>query len=61
VLETLPVCGNCHSFPADGKTLAMDVDYANSKASYVITQVTEQMTLATSDIITWKDYRKGDG
>ncbi|UCE50591.1 MAG: tetratricopeptide repeat protein [Phycisphaerales bacterium] len=61
VLENLPVCGNCHSFPADGKTLAMDVDYANSKASYVITQVAEQMTLATSDIITWNDYMKEDG
>ena len=61
ILENLPVCGNCHSFPADGKTLAMDVDYANSKASYVITQVAEQMTLAASDIITWNDYRKEDG
>jgi tetratricopeptide (TPR) repeat protein len=39
----------------------MDVDYANSKASYVITQIAEQMTLATSDIITWNDYRKEDG
>jgi len=61
VLEHLPVCGNCHSFGADGKTLAMDVDYANSKASYVITQIAEEMTLATSDIITWNDYKKEDG
>lgn len=61
ILENLPVCGNCHSFGADGKTLAMDVDYANSKASYVITQVAEQMTLATSDIISWNDYKKEDG
>jgi tetratricopeptide (TPR) repeat protein len=61
VLDNLPVCGNCHSFPADGTTLAMDVDYANSKASYVITQVAGQMTLAPKDIITWNDYRKEDG
>lgn len=61
VMDNLPVCGNCHSFPADGKILAMDVDYANNKASYVITDVAEQMTLATSDIITWSDYRKEDG
>jgi len=61
VLENLPVCGNCHSFPRDGKILAMDVDYANSKGSYVITPVAEEMTLATSDIITWDDYRKEDG
>ena len=46
ILDNLPVCGNCHSFPSDGQTLAMDVDYANSKASYVLTPVAEQMTLA---------------
>ena len=61
VLEKLPVCGNCHSFSAQGEVLAMDVDYANSKGSYVITPVAEQMVLATSDIITWNDYRKKDG
>jgi tetratricopeptide (TPR) repeat protein len=61
VLEKLPVCGNCHSFSANGDTLAMDVDYANNKGSYVITPTAEQMLLATSDIITWNDYRKGDG
>ncbi len=61
VLENVPVCGNCHSFPRDASVLAMDVDYANSKASYVITSVAEEMTLATSDIITWNDYRKEDG
>ena len=61
ILENLPVCGNCHSFSADGKVLGMDVDYANSKGSYVITGVDEQMLLATSDIITWNDYRKEDG
>ena len=60
VLENLPVCGNCHSFSEQGEILAMDVDYANSKGSYVITRVAEQMRLATSDIITWNDYRKED-
>jgi tetratricopeptide (TPR) repeat protein len=61
VLENMPVCGNCHSFSQDGKILAMDVDYANSKGSYVITRVAKQITLATTDIITWDDYRKEDG
>jgi len=61
VLQNLPVCGNCHSFSEDGEILAMDVDYANSKGSYVITRTAEEMTLATSDIITWNDYRKEDG
>jgi len=60
VLENLPVCGNCHSFSEQGDILAMDVDYANSKGSYVITRTAEEMTLATSDIITWNDYKKED-
>ena len=61
VLEHLPVCGNCHSFSRDGKVLGMDVDYANDKGSYVITRTAPQMQLATSDIITWNDYRREDG
>lgn len=61
VLEKLPVCGNCHSFSRKGEYLAMDVDYANSKASYVITKTAPEMHLATSDIITWDDYRREDG
>jgi tetratricopeptide (TPR) repeat protein len=39
----------------------MDVDYANSKGSYVITRIAKEMVLSTSDIITWNDYRKEDG
>ena len=61
ILANLPVCGNCHSFSQDGRLLAMDVDYANSKGSYVISPIKQQMVLATSDIITWNDYKKEDG
>ena len=61
VLEHLPVCGNCHSFSRDGQVLGMDVDYANNKGSYVITRVAKEMALASSEIITWDDYKKEDG
>ena len=61
VLEGLPVCGNCHSFSADGTALGMDVDYANDKGSYVFTPVAKDMPLATSDLITWSDFRRDDG
>jgi len=60
VLEGLPVCGNCHSFSANGGLLGMDVDYANNKGSYVIAPVAEEMTLDRSKIITWDDYKKED-
>ena len=58
VLENLPVCGNCHSLSADGKVLGMDVDYGNDKGAYALTRVAKEMTLATSDIITWSDYKR---
>jgi tetratricopeptide (TPR) repeat protein len=61
ILEKLPVCGNCHSFTRRGDCLAMDVDYANDKGSYVITRTGPEMRLATSDIITWDDFRREDG
>jgi dipeptidyl aminopeptidase/acylaminoacyl peptidase len=57
VLKGIPVCGNCHSFSRDGKTLAMDVDYGNKKGSYVITEVKEHTVLASKDIITWTDQQ----
>jgi dipeptidyl aminopeptidase/acylaminoacyl peptidase len=58
VLKNLPVCGNCHSFSRDGKMLAMDVDYASNKGSYVITKVQEHIVLTNQDIITWADEEK---
>lgn len=61
VLEHLPVCGNCHSFSSDGRVFGMDVDYANSKGSYVVTETSAQMILDPPDIITWDDYRREDG
>jgi tetratricopeptide (TPR) repeat protein len=61
VLQGLPVCGNCHSFSADGRTLGMDVDYANDKGAYALTGVMPEMDLATSDIISWNDYKREDG
>ncbi len=61
VMEKLPVCGNCHSFSQDGRVLGMDVDYANSKGSYLVTEVRPRMTLAPRDIMTWDDYRREDG
>ena len=61
VLKNMPVCSNCHSFSRDGSTLAMDVDYASNKGSFIITAVKEQMVLDSKDIITWDDYLPEDG
>jgi tetratricopeptide (TPR) repeat protein len=61
VLEKLPVCGNCHSFSADGAVLGMDIDYANDKGSYAIAPVGRSMTLDRGAIITWSDYKRNEG
>jgi tetratricopeptide (TPR) repeat protein len=60
VLENMPVCGNCHSFSTDGKTLGMDVDYANDKGAYAVTGIARDMRLAPDDIITWSDYKRDE-
>jgi len=61
VLEDLPVCGNCHSFSGDGSVLGLDVDYGNDKGAYAILPVSKDMLLNDEKIITWNDFRKGDG
>jgi len=60
VLKDLPVCGNCHSFSADGKTLGLDVDYGNDKGGYAILDVEKDMVLNDEKIITWSDYKRDD-
>ncbi|MFC1692941.1 tetratricopeptide repeat protein [Candidatus Latescibacterota bacterium] len=60
VLENMLMCGNCHSFSANGKLLGMDVDYANDKGSYVISDIEEGIKLTPDKVITWSDYKKED-
>jgi tetratricopeptide (TPR) repeat protein len=60
LLTGMKVCGNCHSFTPDGKTLAMDVDYGSDKGSYVITEVEPQTILEKSNVISWSDYLRQD-
>jgi tetratricopeptide (TPR) repeat protein len=60
VLTHLPVCGNCHSFSADGSLLGMDVDYANDKGSYALARVEEQTVLDPGKVLTWSDYKRDD-
>lgn len=61
VLENLPVCGNCHSFSRDGSVLGMDVDYANDKGSYAIVPTGPEAALDKTRLITWSDYKRGEG
>ena len=60
ILDNLPVCANCHSFSGNG-LLAMDVDYANDKGSYIIAPIEDTIHMTFNKIITWDDYKKEDG
>ncbi|MFV1964839.1 MAG: tetratricopeptide repeat protein, partial [Pirellulaceae bacterium] len=60
VLEKLPTCGNCHSFSADGSTLAMEVDSGNDTGSYAIAPIAKEIILDPGKLITWSDYRRED-
>jgi len=60
VLTGLYVCANCHSFSADGKTLAMDLDGpANDKGLYSITPVKPRMSIGNQNVVEWSSFREG--
>jgi hypothetical protein len=61
VLEGLHTCANCHSFSANGDTLAMDLDYGGDKGSYAIAPIEEMVEIDDGRMISWKDFRSEDG
>ncbi len=60
VLDNIPVCANCHSFSNTG-LVAMDVDYANDKGSYIIAPSKDTVQLTFDKVITWSDYKREEG
>lgn len=59
ILQNIPVCANCHSFSDDGKTIGMDVDAANDKGSYVITDFERETKFTNDKIIDWDKSQNG--
>jgi tetratricopeptide (TPR) repeat protein len=54
VMENLPVCANCHSFSADGKTMGMDLDgLQGNRGMYILAQVAPQMAVRKPDVVQW--------
>ena len=59
LLSDLPVCANCHSFSADGKTMGMDLDgLNNNKGQYFLTPVKPEISVARENVVQW---RSGSG
>ena len=54
VMENLPVCANCHSFSADGKTMGMDLDgFGNNRGMYILAAVAPEIAIRKQDVIQW--------
>jgi len=54
VMDDLPVCANCHSFSADGKTMGMDLDgLQNNRGLYILSHVGREVSVRRRDVIQW--------
>ncbi len=54
VMDNLPVCANCHSFSADGKTMGMDIDgLQNNRGLYILARVAQEISVRNRDLIQW--------
>jgi tetratricopeptide (TPR) repeat protein len=54
VMDNLPLCANCHSFSADGKTMGMDLDgLQGNRGMYILAPVAPEMTVRKQDLIQW--------
>ena len=60
VLEKLPVCGNCHSFSQDGRTAGHGRGLCQQQRVLRHYGVAKNMALASSEIMTWDNYRPED-
>lgn len=58
LLQDMPTCANCHSFSADGKYLAMDLDGpTGDKGAYLISAISRQMVAKKEDVMTWNSFK----
>jgi tetratricopeptide (TPR) repeat protein len=57
LLEEMPTCANCHSFSADGATLAMDLDGPDGdKGAYAIAAIDGQVVIDDEQVISWNAF-----
>ena len=57
LLTGMPTCANCHSFPRDGSTLAMDLDGPDGdKGAYAIAAIGETTVIGSDQVMTWNAF-----
>lgn len=59
VMKNFPVCGNCHSFSADGKTIGLDLDAGlRDKGGYFISPVQDTILFNIQNYRSWSVMEK---
>jgi tetratricopeptide (TPR) repeat protein len=54
LMTDLPMCANCHSFSADGKTMGIDIDgLQNNRGKYALVRVGPETRIGNSDVLQW--------
>ncbi|MCF8359831.1 MAG: hypothetical protein K9H26_13800 [Prolixibacteraceae bacterium] len=53
LLTGVNLCGNCHSFSSDGKSLGIDFDYMWDKGGYAITELKDHTSIEKEDFFSW--------
>jgi tetratricopeptide (TPR) repeat protein len=54
VMTDLPMCANCHSFSADGRTMGIDMDgLQNNRGKYALVPVKPELSIGNGDVIQW--------
>jgi hypothetical protein len=58
IMRDIKVCASCHSVSADGRLLAMEMNYGNDSGAQFITPVRKRIHLTDRDFFSWDDYPK---
>ncbi|MEN6606071.1 MAG: hypothetical protein ABFD60_02415, partial [Bryobacteraceae bacterium] len=55
LMDGQPMCANCHSFSADGKTLGMDLDgLKRNRGLYILVPVKQHTEVGRENVIQWR-------
>ena len=55
VMTDLPMCANCHSFSADGRTMGIDMDgLQNNRGKCALLSVRQEISVGNSDVLQWR-------
>lgn len=58
-MKGFPVCGNCHSFSADGKTIGLDLDAGlRDKGGYFISPIKDTIMFNPENYMSWSKIEK---